>query len=66
MAEKSRNSVVLARAGELADALLETEDFKNGNAKLFELVLAECNMIITNETKINYGALGKKTSSCCG
>jgi hypothetical protein len=66
VAEKNSNSVVLAKAGELADALMRTEEFKKGNDKLFELVLAECNMVITNETRINYGALGKKQGSCCG
>ena len=66
MAEKTRNSVVLAKAGELAEALMETQEFKKGNDKRFTLILAECNMVIATETRINYGALGKKQGSCCG
>lgn len=66
VAEKFKNSVVLAKAGELADALMETSEFKEGNDKRFTLILAECNMVITTETRINYSALGKKQGSCCG
>ena len=66
MAEKVRNNIVLAKAEELADALMKTSEFKEGNDKKFTLTLAECNMVITTETRINYGALRKKQSSCCG
>jgi len=64
VAEK-RNSV-LVKADELAEALMETQEFKEGNNKRFTLILAECNMTIATETRINYGALGKKQDSCCG
>jgi hypothetical protein len=66
VAEKSSNNVVLAKAGELAEALIETREFKEGNDKEFALILAECNIVIAKETRINYGALGKKQGSCCG
>jgi hypothetical protein len=66
VAEKSGNNAVLAKARELSEALMETREFKEGNDKEFTLILAECNMIIAKETRINYGALGKKQGSCCG
>jgi hypothetical protein len=66
VAEKNSNNVVLAKAGELAEAPMETREFKEGNDKGFSLILAECNLVITKETRINYGAFGKKQGSCCG
>ena len=66
MAENSSNNIVLAKAGELAEALILTREFKEGNDKGFSLILAECNLVIAKETRINYGALGKKQDSCCG
>ena len=59
-------SLVMTKAAELADALMNTREFKENDEKQFTLLIAECNMVIATETRINYGALGKKKSACCG
>lgn len=66
MAKKSGNSMVLAKAGELAKALMSTREFREKDDKGLTLIIAECNMVIAAETRINYGALGKKQAGCCG
>lgn len=57
---------VFTKAAELAEALRNTPEFKEKNEKGLTLLIAECNMVIATETRINYGALGKKKSACCG
>ncbi len=57
---------VMVKARELAEALLNSPEYKEGNEKRFTLLLTECNMTLAADTNINYGALGKSTAkSCC-
>jgi len=65
VADKLTNPV-MAKANELAEALIQSQEFKDKDWKKQTLLIAECNMVIAVETKINYGALGRTQDSCCG
>ena len=57
---------VMVKAAELADALVGSQEFRDKDWNTQTLLIAECNMIIAAETKLNYGALLGGQSSCCG
>jgi hypothetical protein len=64
--EATLDHPVIAKALELAEALTNSREFKDNDEKGLERLIELCNIVITSETDINYGALGKNNSSCCG
>lgn len=57
---------VIAKAVELAEALMESQEFKDKDSDMQTLLIAECNKIITDKTKLNYVALSGRQISCYG
>jgi hypothetical protein len=57
---------VITKALELAEALTNSREFKDNDEKGLERLIELCNIVITSDTDINHGALGKNNSSCCG
>jgi len=57
---------VILKAKELADAIKQSDAFKEKNMEKLQSLIIECNQIITETTKINYGAVCQPRSGCCG
>ncbi|MEM2917972.1 MAG: hypothetical protein QXY62_00515 [Candidatus Altiarchaeota archaeon] len=66
MAKDVLNHPVILKAKELADALAQSEAFKKKNINKLQSIIVECNQIIVETTKINYGAICQPRSGCCG
>jgi len=60
------NHSVIIKAKELADVIVGSDVFKNGDKDDLQLLISECNQIINSITKINYGAACQPRSGCCG
>jgi len=56
---------VIIKAAELAEALRQSEAFNEKNLGKLRSLIVECNQIIVESTKINYGAVCQP-KSCCG
>lgn len=66
MADNANAHPVIIKARELAEALLNSQEYKESNEKKLTLLLTECNMALAAETNVNYSALGKTPAkSCC-
>jgi hypothetical protein len=61
--ETTPTDPVMVKANELAEALVQSQEFKDRDWDKQTLLITECNRAIAVETKINYGATA---SSCCG
>ncbi len=64
-AQVLQNPVYL-KARELAEALLNSPEFKEKNEQEISSLITLCNAIISNDTNLNYGAIGATQGSCCG
>ncbi len=60
------NHHIIIKAKELADAIQLSEEFKEKDMEKLQSLIIECNQIITETTKINYGAVCRPRSRCCG
>ena len=65
MAKDYRNHPVIIKAKELAEALQQSDAFREKDMEKLQSLIAECNQIIVGATGINYGAVCKP-KSCCG
>ncbi len=61
-----QNHPVIIKAKELADAIKDSDAFKEKDADRIQSLIIECNEIITETTKLNYGAVCQPKSGCCG
>ncbi len=57
---------VMVKAAELAEALLNSPEFKEKREQEITYLITLCNSIISNDTNLNYGVLGAPQGSCCG
>lgn len=64
MAKDNLNHPVMLKAKELADALAQSDAFKEKNSEKLQAIIIECNKLINETTKIDYGAVCQP-SSCC-
>lgn len=55
---------IILKAKDLADAIKNSKEFSDENKKI-EIII-ECNQIISSITGLNYSAICKPKSSCCG
>ncbi len=60
------NQPVIIKAKELAQAIKNSEEFKDGDVVALQSVLTKCNKIISETTKINYEAVCQPKGGCCG
>lgn len=65
MAKDYPSHLVIIKAKELAEALQQSEAFKEKGMERLRALIVECNQIIVGATGINYGAVCKP-KSCCG
>lgn len=54
----------IIKANELAKAIKNSDAFKEKDLDRVQSIIIECNEIIINTTKLNYGAICKPRSSC--
>lgn len=66
VAKDHLNHLVIVKAKELADAIQQSEAFKEKDMEKLQSLIIECNQIIVETTKINYGAVCQPRSGCCG
>ena len=66
MAKDYLNHPVMLKAKELADALVQSDAFKEKNGERLQSIIIECNKLINETTRINYGAVCQPKCSCCG
>jgi len=57
---------LIIKAKELADALIQSEEFKEKNMEKLQTLIIECNQIIVEIAKINYGDICQPRTACCG
>jgi hypothetical protein len=62
---KNLNHPVLIKAKEMADAIQQSEEFKEKDISQIQLLIIKCNKIITETIKINYGEVCRPRSGCC-
>lgn len=60
------NHSIILKAKELADAIRQSEAFKEKNMEKLQSLIIEYNEIIIETTKLNYGAVCQPRSGCCG
>jgi len=60
------NHPAIIKAKELADALIQSKAFREKNMEKLQSLIIQCNQIIVETTKINYGAVCQPRSGCCG
>jgi hypothetical protein len=65
VAKEYPNRTVIIKAKELAEAIQQSEAFGEKNMVKLKSLIIECNQIIVEASKINYGAVCKP-KSCCG
>ena len=66
MAKDYPSHLVIIKAKELAEALQQSEAFKEKDMERLQSLIVECNQIIVEATKINYGAVCQPRNGCCG
>ena len=66
MAKDYRNHAVIVKAKELANAIMQSDAFRERNNEKLQDIIIECNQTINEITKINYGAVCQPRSGCCG
>jgi len=64
--EDKANRPAIIKAKELALAIKDSSAFKEKNEEGMGEIILECNDIIKKTIKIDYGAVCKPTSGCCG
>lgn len=64
--EDKVNQPAIIKAKELALAIKESSAFKEKNEEEMQAIILECNDIIKKTIKIDYGAVCKPKSGCCG
>ena len=57
---------VILKAKELAEAILQSEGFKGKNAENMQSLIAECNLVINETIKLDYGQICQPKGGCCG
>lgn len=57
---------VIVNAMELAEAIRNSSAFKEKDEEKIQAIIIECNEIIMNTTKINYGLVCQPKGGCCG
>ncbi|MEX0920955.1 MAG: hypothetical protein WDZ62_01700 [Candidatus Pacearchaeota archaeon] len=60
------NQHAIIKAKELAEAIKNSEEFKDGDVVALQSVLTKCNRIISESIKINYEAVCQPRGGCCG
>lgn len=60
------NQPATIKAKELAEAIKNSEEFKDGDVVELQNVLTKCNKIISETIKINYEAVCQPRGGCCG
>ena len=65
MAKDYPSHPVIIKAKEIAEAIQRSEAFGEKNMVKLKSLIIECNQIIVEASKINYGAVCKP-KSCCG
>jgi cell fate (sporulation/competence/biofilm development) regulator YlbF (YheA/YmcA/DUF963 family) len=60
------NHPAIIKAKELAEAIKESEAFKEKDMRRLQSLIIEFNQVITETIKINYGAACQPKSGCCG
>ena len=60
------NHAVIAKARELADALAQSDAFREKDTERIRDLIIECNQQIGEITKINYGSTCQPRGGCCG
>lgn len=60
------NQPAIIKAKELAEAIKNSEEFKDGDVVVLQKVLTECTRIISESIKINYEAVCQPRGGCCG
>lgn len=64
MAKDYMSHPVIIKAEELAEALRHSEAFNKKNIEKLRSLIVECNQIIVEATKIDYGAVCQPKSCC--
>lgn len=60
------NQPVIIKAKELAEAIKNSEEFKEKDVVALQNILTECTRIISETIKINYEAVCQPRGGCCG
>ena len=66
MVKDYQNHPVIVKAKEFANALMQSDAFKEKDVEKIQSLIVECNQIINEITKINYGAVCQPRSGCYG
>ena len=66
MDKKDSSHPVIIKAKELADSIKQSDGFRKGDPNKLQALIIECNEIINEKTKINYGATCQPKKGCCG